>query len=271
MKPTTVFNCYKIAATANLQRIAEFFRLTDFQPAASYLLLLPEQLETVLKYQVTAKYAWLFKSGSICLVNFDTAETYRLVRHLETIGLTPDFESFSVFNELHTMESRTNPSTAEFLSQLQITAIVLVKSTELKKLETMINITFDWAERFILELQKGFPNPNKPGFLQTNLAIIKLQLIMIHNLKILDRPHECSHDTTLRQIYDTLAKEYELSYRYHALQKKINYLNEVLTPYQKLGFTHKEQRLEMLETILLLLFPLSYFFESLIDLIKRYL
>jgi uncharacterized Rmd1/YagE family protein len=271
MKQTLVFNCYKIAVMADLQPIADFFRLDDFHPAANYLLLPPGQLETVLKYQVGSKYAWLFKSGSICLVNFDTTETHRLIKHLETIGLKPDFELFSAFNELHTAEYETNLSAEELRRQLQVTAIVLVKSTELKKLETMIDVTFDWAERFILELQKGFPNPNKSGFLQTNLAIIKLQLSMIHNLKILNRPKECFHATVLRRIYDTLATEYELPLRYRALQKKINSLHEVLTPYQKLGFTHKEQRLAVMETILLVLFPLSYLFEYLIAILKKHL
>jgi uncharacterized Rmd1/YagE family protein len=269
MKQTATFNCYKIAAAANLQPVANFFRVSEYQPGQSFLLLLPEHLETVLKYQVTAKYVWLFKSGSICLVNFDTNETYRLVKHLEAIGLKPDLESFADFNELHTMEFEAPVPLPALRSQLHVAATVLAKSTELKKLEITTSTTFDQAERFILELQSGLSNPNRPGFFQTNLTMIKLQITMIHNLKILDRPLECYHDTTLRQLYDSLSAEYELTRRYHTLRQKLTSLNEVLTPYQTLGFTHKEQRLAVMETILLVLFPLSRLFDYLILMLHK--
>jgi uncharacterized Rmd1/YagE family protein len=269
MKQTTIFNCFKIAAAANLQPVADFFRVSAYRSGQNYLLLLPDHLETVLKYHLAAKYVWLFKSGSICLVNFDTTETYRLVKHLEAIGLKPDWESFTDFNELHTMESEAAVPLPVLRSRMQITAIVLAKSTELKKLEITTGTTFDLAERFILELQSGLSNPNRPGFFKTNQIMIKLQITLIHNLKILDRPPECYHDTTLHRLYDSMSAAYELPRRYQALRQKLNSLNEVLTPYQKLGFTHKEQRLAVMETILLVLFPLSRLFDYLVAILQK--
>jgi uncharacterized Rmd1/YagE family protein len=269
MKQTAVFNCYKIAASANLQPVAKFFRLSDYRPAFNYLLLLPKQLESVLKHQAAGKYVWLFKSGSICLVNFDTAETYRLLKHFETIGLKPDLELFATFNELFTLELEVSADPPAMSRLLQVYAIVLSKSTELKKLEAMIDTTVDRSERFILELQKGFSDPTKAGFFQTNLAIIKLQLTLIHTLKILDRPVECYHETILRKSYDAVAHDFELARRYHTLQKKITSLNEVLTPYQKLGFKHTEQRLLLIEIVLLVLFPLFRIVNYLIYLIPK--
>jgi uncharacterized Rmd1/YagE family protein len=219
MKRTVVFNCYKIAASVNLQPIAEFFHLAAYRPAVNYLLLLPEQLESVLKHQAPGKYVWIFKSGSICLVNLDTAETYRLLKHLETIGLKPDLELFAAFNELHTLELAVSADPTTISRLLLVYATVLAKSTELKKLETMIDLTVDRSERFILELQKGFSDPTKAGFFQTNLAIIQLQLTAIHTLKILDRPVECYHETALKISYDAVARDYELTRSADSLSK----------------------------------------------------
>jgi uncharacterized Rmd1/YagE family protein len=269
MKQTVVLNCYKIAVSANLQPLAAFFRLPDYHHASNYLLLLPKQLETILKHHVTDQYVWLFKSGCICLVNFNTVETYRLLNHFTTIGLEPDLELFVSFNELHTLEFEAPTDPLATVRLLQLYAIVLSKSTELKRLEALIDTTVDRSERFIIELQKGFSDPTKAGFFQTNLTIIKFQLTMIHTLKILDRPAECYHESVLKKCYATVARDYELARRYHTLQKKITSLNEVLTPYQKLGFKHTEQRLLLIEIVLLVLFPLFRILNYLIYLIPK--
>lgn len=265
MKQPATLNCYKIASQPNLQLVADFFHLADYRDNSDYLLLLPEQIQAILKLESAGKYAWLFRLGSICLVNFDTTETYRLLKHLEATGIKTDFDLVAAFNEQHTIDS-PGDHCSQTVPRLQIYAVVMAKSIELRKLENYASQILDRSESFILDLQKGVPNPNRYGFIKTHVAIIRLQMEIINNLKLLDRPVDCENELLLKEIYDSAALEFELERRFKTLQQKITNLNEVLEPYRKLGFKHKEQQLYIMEIILLALFPLSALIEFILDL-----
>ena len=264
MKQQATLNCYKIASRPNLQLAAAFFHIAGYNENSDYLLLKPEHIQAILRTDSTNKYSWLFRLGSICLVNFDTAETYKLLRHLEATGIKTDFDLFSTFNEQHVVEY-AGDEPARFIRVLELNAVVMAKSIELRRLETLVDAIVDRSERFILDLQKGVSNPNSSGFIHTHAAIIKLQLEIINNLKLLDRPSVCGYELFCKEVYDEASRGFELERRFEILQQKMANLNEVLEPYRNLGFVHKEQKLYLMEIFLLALFPLFHLVNFILD------
>jgi uncharacterized Rmd1/YagE family protein len=255
MESTVLLNGYKIASRPNLRQVSEFFQLQWSAAVSDYLLLTPGQIRIILNDDAAGKYVWLFKPGTICIANFDVSETHRLLKHLEATGIRINFAFFSAYNETRTVQA-AHSDLSGTLQSLQLHAVVMAKSIELKKLETSVNAIIDRSESFIVDLHHGLSHPNRPRFIATNIDIIKLQLDIIHSQKILDRPVECGDEQMLRELYDHLAADYDLEKRFVNLQEKIADLNTLLTSYHRLGFRHKEHRLYLFEVILLLMFPL---------------
>lgn len=264
-KPISHLTCYKFSTKPELQRVAGFFGM-DLAENSRLLILTPEHIEGVLKLYSPRKYAWLFSYGCICLVNFDTPETYRFIRYLESI-CEIDYNLFSTYNESRSLTEADSAS----LETIGLFAEILSKSTELKFLENTVNQLLDQSENFINELYKGLFRSGTVFITKVTIAIVRHQLKVLHRLRILDRPDEYDAKLELRHIYDTAAAEYELTKRFANIQKKFNDLNEIIAPYQSLNHFGKESRLLIMEIFLLALFPLPYLIKFLIPKILTFL
>lgn len=249
-------NCYKLSLRLDLDRLATFFKVALTQPDPEFLLLQPEPIERVLMVNAPDKFIWLHKYGSVCFVNFDTSETYRFLTSLESAFGKIDFDLFSKFNEEHWLDLDEPNQSTKAIPILSIYAMTLAKSTELKYLEANLDFIHDRAERLVLDLQRGLPKPSNRIFKKSTLKIVKLQLTIINNLKILDRPKEYD-DLNLKQIYNSTVEFFELKKRFATIQTKIANFIGIITPYQSLGFNRRESRLLFWEVIMLALFPLS--------------
>jgi uncharacterized Rmd1/YagE family protein len=271
MNQTIIINCYKTSHNPEIGNVAAFFNLQNRKEKPDYILLRPEQISTALKISVTDKYAWLFKFGCICLVNFEATETYSFLKFLEGSYGKIDFDLFSTYNETHKLDRSTLDSKIDLLKAIESYAIILAKSTELKSLEAAVTAKLDQSEQFVNDLHHGLPNPSSKLLIDTTLSIIRFKLNVIYTLKILDRPTEYNAKLKLRQFYDHLAEYYELDKRFDRIFKKIADLNEITTDYLKIGHNRKEQRLLILEVFLLTLFPLSQLFDHLLPTILTFL
>jgi uncharacterized Rmd1/YagE family protein len=258
-------NCYKFSKKPELLRVAGFFGMA-VNDNPRQLILTPEQIESTLKIYSPRKYALLFNYGCICLVNFDTPETYRFIHYLESI-CEIDYNLFSLYNESHQLKQ----TGSNFPETIGLFAAILGKSTELKFLENTINQLFDQSESFINELNQGSFISNTSFIKKITVAIVRHQLKVVHSLRVLDRPAEYASRLELRQLYDTAAGQYELSKRFSIIQKKFNDLNEIIAPYQALSYSEKERRLLILEIFLLAIFPLPYLLKFIIPKILTFL
>jgi len=253
MKKSTIA-CYKIATKLNLSRIANYFNLTYQNKISAHLILTAPQISLLIHSEAHVRQVWLFNYGCLCCINFSETESYRLIRSLESFFNNLDFNLALNYNDTHQFNTKTaleDPSTAE------IYAIILAKSTELKYLEDSTGAILDQAELLVTELQRGLPNLQSQLLKKISLQSTKLQLGLMRNLKILDRPKACHSSIELHQLYDQLFKEYELAKRFQILQEKIANLLRIITPYQELGYHLREKYLLFLEILLLVLFPLS--------------
>lgn len=265
------FSCYKVSLEPNLNRVAKFFKLPCFSVDSDSLEFNPEHVGAVLKFETPAKFVWLFKWGCICFVNFESSETYRFLKNLESTYGSIDFNLFTTYNENYSLTMEECPETSALSNILKIYAIVLAKSTELKYLEANLNLIYDGAERLVHDLQRGLPKPTSRILKKMNLDIVKAQLTIINSLQLLDRPKEFD-DLKLKNIYNSAVKNFELPNRFEIIQIKVTAIIEIITPYQKLGFNHQETRLLFLEVVLLMLFPLSrildYFFLKILTFLR---
>ena len=267
MKPHWHLHCFKFSTQPELSRVAAFFNL-PFSKNSDYLPLGPEAIRTVLKEQSSDKYVWLFRYGCICLMNFEPLEIYRFLKFLEsTCGV--DYHLFSTYNESHVLEEEDpadlQPKTAA------VYAHILAKSTELKYMEDTLAAQFDRSEIFINELHKGWFNSDNSMLKSTTVQMVRYQLQILHSLRILDRPAEYNAHLALRRRYDEASAEYELHKRFAIIQRKLDELHGILTPYQKLNHAQKAQRLIMMEVFLLSLFPLPYLVKLIVPKILTFL
>lgn len=259
MVNTVHLNCYKISLQLKVHRLADFFKASLSGPEPEFLQLQPKQISTILKYDTSDKFVWFFKYGCVCFINFNSTETYRFLTSLESIAGKVDFNLFSKFNENLSLDlEESGPESMQIV--LGLYAIALAKSTQLKYFETKLDSIYDRAERLVFDLQRGLPKPFNRVHKKILLEIVKLQLSVVNNLKILDRPNR--YDILeLNKIYTDAAEFYEFKKRFETIQTKIANLIEIITPYQKLGFYHQEGRLLFWEVIMIALFPLSRILE----------
>ncbi len=257
MKTTTI-SCYKIATKLNLEHLANYLHLTYQNKISNHLTLTTPQISTLVRSSETEnQQVWIFNYGCLCCLNLTETESYRLIRSLESFSDNLDFHL-----ALNYHDTQQFTITEEFDTN-QIYALILAKSTELKYLEDFINTILDQAELLVTELQRGLPNLHSKLLKQLSIQSTKLQLSVIRNLRILDRPKVCSSSIKLHQLYDQLFKEYELAKRFLILQEKINDLLRIVSPYQELGYHLREKYLLFLEILLLFLFPLSQLLSNL--------
>lgn len=256
MLNTVYLNCYKVSLQLKVHRLADFFKVSLSGPEPEFLQLQPKQISTILKYDTPDKFIWLFKYGCVCFFNFNSTETYRFLTSLESIVGKVDFSLFSKFNENHglNLEKPIQPATIQLT--LGLYAMGLAKSTELKYLETKLDSIYDRSERLVFDLQRGLPKPFNHVLKKIILEIVKLQLTVINDLKILDRPQKYD-DLELKKIYNSTVDFYEFKKRFEKIQAKVSNLFEIITPYQNLGFYHQERRLLLWKIVMLVLFPLS--------------
>lgn len=260
MVNTVYLNCYKVSLQLKVHRLADFFKAPVSGPEPEFLQLQPKQISAVLKYDTPEKFIWFFKYGCVCFINFDSAETYRFLISLESIVGKVDFNLFSKFNENLSLDLEDPAPSGSMQILLDVYAMALAKSTQLKYLETKLGSIYDRAERLVFDLQQGLPKPFNNVLKKILLEIVKLQLTVVNDLKILDRPNR--YDILkLNKIYNETAEFYEFKKRFETIQTKITNLIEIITPYQKLGFYHQEDHLLFWEVIMIALFPLSRILE----------
>lgn len=250
--------CYKTATKPDLKRVADYFRIPLPKARPEVLLLRPVHLESALMTDASDKSAWYYSFGCICLVNFEATEAYRLINIIESTGEEVDYRRFFSRVEREDLVLDPGLNEEEWLRLIGICCDVLAKSVELKHMEDTVNDIFDQAESFILDLQRGFSNPASRLLQEITVKIVRFQLDVVNNLRILDRPKGFEDSIDARRIYDKASQGHDLEKRFTTVQLKINDLMELISPYRKIGYSQKERRLLISEIILITLFPLAY-------------
>ena len=264
------YSCYKVSLEPNLHRVAEFFKVPFSGIDLDAVVFEPEHVGAVLKFETPGKMVWLFKWGCICFINFETSETSRFLKSLQSTYGSIDYTLFTKYNENYSLTLEETLEPAALSNILKLYAMVLAKSTELKYLGEKLDFIYDRAERLVFDLQRGLPKPTSRVLKKMTLSIVKMQLTAVNTLKVLDRPNDFD-DLKLKNTYSSALKTFEIPKRYETIQTKITTIIEIITPYQKLGFNQRETRLLFFEVLLLILFPLSRILDNFFSKILTFL
>lgn len=247
-------------------RVANFFGITLPPTGPEVIVFRSSHLRAALKTEASEKAAFYFNFGCITLVNFDPTEAYRFVNVIEATGENIDYRQFFSHVEKEEFQLGEGASWEETFEKIGIRSATLAKSVELKYLEDAVSQLYDKAERILNDLQSGFPNLSSQLLMETTFGMLRFQLGIIKNLRILDRPKNFGDSLVLRSEYEMASKDHRLEKRFSAIQLKLNDLMSFISPYRKLGYSRKERRLLLAEVALLVLFPLALFIKEFIHL-----
>jgi len=270
------FICYKVALSLPLEKIAAFLKTQMTFSWKEYIELKDKQLDIILKTDSEDKSVYLFKYGCISFVNFSNDEIYSFLKYIELIIGKIDYSLFYEYHESHVLEvdddlccSFCNESNTKikYTDDINHTiAIILAKSVEMSTFDTKLSELLGNAEKFIVFLQKGRLKWYRKKSCLIISKILRFEFDSINSVRILDRPLFAEHSIKSKEIYDSLMEYFEISDRFKILQNKINDLREITELYTSLSQNQSEYRLIMFEILLLLLFPLSYVIEYMLQL-----
>ncbi len=253
---------YLTSNSIELNKFLRFFNLNSTDE--EFVFLSPHQLSQVMMGSSGQTAAWLCKYGSICLTGFDATETRQFLRFMESMGCPVDHYLFSTYTDSQTVAEQQKEETVFTWEYIGVHAIAMAKSLALKKLEDEVSSILDQSEHLILDLQTKAPNPKNKLIKSISLQIIEIQFNVLGKIKLLDRPCSFAATGELKQLYASLVEFYELKKRFTTLQKKMDDLISIISPYQRLGHDYRENRLLVLEVILLALFPLFHMLQRII-------
>jgi uncharacterized Rmd1/YagE family protein len=269
------FICYKVALSLPLEKIAAFLKTQMTFSWKEYIELKDEQLDIILKTDSEDKSVYLFKYGCISFVNFSSNETYNFLKYIELIIGKIDYSLFYKYHESHVLEidddlccsvSKEDNTKIKYTNDINhIIAIILAKSVEMFSFDTKLSELLGTAEKIIVFLQKGRLKWYRKKSCLIISKILRFEFDSIKSVRIFDRPVFAEHSIKSKEIFDSLMEYFEISDRFKILQNKINDLREITELYTSLSQNQSEYRLIMFEILLLLLFPLFYVIENMIQ------
>lgn len=260
----------KVATYFPLDKLVELFNIPTKSRSDEYITLSGSELDLVLKYNTKNKHVYIFKYGCISFANFEDEEIYIFIEYIKSIGSKINYTFLYKHFDIHTIKVLKNnkvelwENSAEYDYSdvlIDITSIVLAKSTELSRYEADLSMLLDDAEKFIVYLQKGRLALYRKKSCLLISKLLRFQYDNLHNIRIQDRPTFVEQSSEYRDIYDIMSNYYELDERLNVIRGKTGSFRDILDLYTNLSFNQTENRLLIFEIFLLALFPVFHLFE----------
>ncbi|MDM7320510.1 MAG: RMD1 family protein [Fervidobacterium sp.] len=144
---------------------------------------------------------------------------------------------------------------------LSTVAFVLAQSVSLHRIEQKTGLLIDEIEKFLSEKGKVAKGRKALGLA---MKILKTRHEILSDVMILDKPDIAWENELYDQLYQKLARYYELSRRYKNVTTKLDHAFEVASVLLEI---HSESKANFLEWMIILLFVL----EIVISLIEKLL
>lgn len=264
---TIHFKSCKIGSSIPLEKPAAFFSMHRSSSWKEYIVLQGRHLEEILKKKCVSERAYLFEFGCITFVDFDESDIRVFLEFLSGMVDPIDYSMVARFAESHSVEveedsrqfrlwdgsSDTYPYEE---SMIPLIAIILAKSTALNQIELDVDSNIDKSGKYLEYLKKGRLRFSKKASTAIISELLKFEYESINTVRIFDRSVAVTDSMNSRNLYDSLARYYELQDRFDVLQHKIGSLRSTMKTYNSLSYRQSENRLYLLEIFLLGLFPL---------------
>jgi len=253
----SVFLCNEI----NLSKIAAHFGITNKFKWEDPLVLHDSGLKGILR-DTENKWVHVYYFGSLVFINMEHHEIKDVINYLKNIDSTlknnfpdqymdsyrleisPEYE-FMLYNDLMTAN--------EFLPYYQdILALVLAKSTALRKIESDTDKLLDSIEDVINYLDTGKFNMSDQNIAKTSAKVLRFKYHTISNLMLLDKPRSAWDNEDIENFFIQTTSLFDFTDRYQKITRKTEILQDITDVFA--GLTHEKRgtKLEIMVIILIL-------------------
>jgi uncharacterized Rmd1/YagE family protein len=252
-----------LANEIDLNKIAMHFGINRKFSWEETLFLSGKTLEGIVG-QPEEKLAYLFPFGSVVFLNFQHHEMMDLVQYLKKVEKSLAAGSFEYADD-YIIE--TDPSIEEagvpnvsndrmIVAHAQdyhreIVATILAKSVALEKIEVDISGLLDEIEEIVTFLHMGKLNVSDRRLAKLSAKIFGFKLNMVSYIMLLDKPEITWTHAEAGELYDEMARMFELDDRYHKIRQKAEVLTDITEVFSGLAHATRGNRLEWIIIILI--------------------
>lgn len=235
-------------------------------------LYLSENLLSGIVREVASKAVYVYHFGALVFINMEYHEIQDVIKYLKNLDqnlknnnptqfsdeysleVSPDHQ-YALYNDLMTA-SEYNPYYQDIL------ALVLAKSTSLRKIETDIDTLLDSIENIINYLDTGKFKMSDDEIAKTSAKILRHKYNTISYLMLLDKPKSAWNNEDIEKFFDQIMSLFDINDRYEKLKHKTEVLEDITEVFSSLTHEKRGTRLELMVIALIA-------FEIIISLVEK--
>jgi required for meiotic nuclear division protein 1 len=208
------------------------------------------------------KGVYIYHFGALVCVNMEYHEIQDFVKYLKEVDLTlknnPSNQFFDEYKlEIDPSYEYTLYNDAMTASELlpyyqEILALVLAKSTSMRKIETDTDALLDSIEKVINYLDTGKFNMPDQEIATTSAKILRFKYNTISYLMLLDKPRSAWNNEDIENFYLQMVSLFEIDDRYENLHHKTEVLQDITDVFSTLTHEKRGTSLEIMVIILIL-------------------
>lgn len=219
-------------------------------------LVLSENLLSGIIREVSNKTVYIYHFGTLVFINMEYHEIQDIIKYLKNIDtnlknnnptqfsddysleISQEYE-FALYNDLMTAN--------EYKPYYQdILALILAKSTSLRKIEADIDTLLDSIENIINYLDTGKFKMSDEEIAKTSAKILRHKYNTISYLMLLDKPKSAWNNEDIEEFVDQTTSLFDLKDRYEKLKHKTDVLEDITEVFSSLTHEKRGTKLEIM-------------------------
>jgi required for meiotic nuclear division protein 1 len=255
------FKSLVLSSEINLNKLAAHFGINHKFKWEDPLVLNDSALKGIVN-DVENKWVYIYNFGSIVFINMEHHEIMDVINYIRNIDLnlknnvpdnyideyrlevSPEYE-YMLYNDLMTSN--------EFAPYyLDILALVLAKSTSLRKIENDTEKLLDSIEDVINYLDTGKFNMSDEQIAKTSAQVLRFKYHTISNLMLLDKPRSAWNNEDIENFFIQVTELFEFKDRYQKITRKSEILTDITEVFATLSHEKRGTKLEIMVIVLIL-------------------
>jgi required for meiotic nuclear division protein 1 len=256
-----IFKSLELSSEINLNTLAAHFGINHKFKWEDPLVLSDSTLKGIIK-DVENKLVYIYYFGSIVFINMEHHEIMDVTNYIRNrdetlknnvpdknideyrLEISPEYE-YMLYNDLMTSN--------EFAPYyLDILALVLAKSTSLRKIENDTEKLLDSIEDVINYLDTGKFNMTDKQIAKTSAQVLRFKYHTISNLMLLDKPKSAWNNEDIENFFIQVTELFEFKDRYQKITRKSEMLTDITEVFATLSHEKRGTKLEIMVIILIL-------------------
>lgn len=219
------------------------------------------------------KSVYIYHFGALVFVNIEYHEIQDTIAYLKRLDDNLKNNNPDNYLDEYKIEVDNNNTyslsydglyLSEFKSYyLDTIALILAKSTSLRKIETETDKLLDSIEDIIVYLDAGKFNISDRKIAKTSAKVLRFKYNTISYLMLLDKPRAAWTNEELEDFYNEAVELFELKERYEKMSHKTEVLQDITDVFSSLSHEKRGTKLEIMVIVLIL-------FELIISLVEFY-